>query len=339
MSFEEIINSLKQKQYKPVYLLMGEEPYYIDVITDYITDNILTEDEKAFNQTIIYGKDVDLNTILLNAKRYPMMAPYQVIIVKEAQNIKDFEPLQHYLAAPQPSTILVFAHKYKSIDGRSALGKKIKDFETKIGTLAVLDSKPIYENNLKPWIIEYVKKQQLTISDKAANMMVEALGNNLSAIVMEVEKMRVILGASAQISEDHIEKFIGVSKEYNAFELVKAIQYREIARVNKIIFVMGKNPKLYPIQPIIATMFGAFSKLLVYHQLPDKSDAAVKTALNINNYYQSQDLKRFAQGFSIQKARACISLLREYDMKSKGFGNVSTDTNDLLKELVFKVIH
>ncbi len=189
MSFDEILNSLKQKQYKPVYLLMGEEPYYIDVLTDYIAENVLTEDEKAFNQTVVYGKDVDLNTILLNAKRFPMMAPYQVIIVKEAQNIKDFEPLQHYLSAPQPSTILVFAHKYKSIDGRSALGKKLKDCETKGSNLAVLDSKAIYENNLKPWIIDYVKKQQLTISDKAANMIVEALGNNLSGIVKEIEKM------------------------------------------------------------------------------------------------------------------------------------------------------
>lgn len=339
MSFDEILNSLKQKQYKPVYLLMGEEPYYIDVLTDYIAENVLTEDEKAFNQTVVYGKDVDLNTILLNAKRFPMMAPYQVIIVKEAQNIKDFEPLQHYLSAPQPSTILVFAHKYKSIDGRSALGKKLKDYETKGSNLAVLDSKAIYENNLKPWIIDYVKKQQLTISDKAANMIVEALGNNLSGIVKEIEKMGVVLGASGQITEDDVEKYIGVSKEYNAFELVKAIQYRDIARVNKIVFVMAKNPKLYPIQPIISTMFGAFSKLLVYHQLPDKSDSALKTALNINNYYQSQDLKRFAQGFTIQKARGCISLLREYDMKSKGFGNTSADSSDLMKELVFKVLH
>lgn len=339
MSFEDILKSLQQKQYKPVYLLMGEEPYFIDVITDYIANNVLTEDEKAFNQTVVYGKDVDLTNILLNAKRFPMMAPYQVLIVKEAQNIKDFEPLQHYLAAPQPSTILVFAHKYKSIDGRSSIGKKLKDFESKVGTLALLESKPIYDNNLKPWIQDFVKSQNLTITDKAANMMVEAMGNNLSAVVKEAEKMRVILGSSAQITEDHVEKYVGVSKEYNAFELVKAIQYRESAKVNKMVFVMGKNPKLYPIQPIIANLFSAFAKLLIFHQLPDKSDNNVKTALGIYNFYQLQDTKRFAQGYSIQKARQCISLLREYDMKSKGFGSGSADSNDLLKELTFKILH
>lgn len=339
MSFEEILKSLKDKSYKPVYLLMGEEPYYIDVLTDYIEANVLSEDEKAFNQTVVYGKDIDLKNILLDAKRFPMMSPYQVIIVKEAQNIKDFEPLQSYLAAPQPSTILVFAHKYKSIDGRSSLGKKLKDYEAKSGNLALLDSKAIYENTLKPWILDYVKQQQLTISDKAATMLVEAMGNNLSAIVMEIGKMKVVLGSSTQITEDHVEKYVGVSKEYNAFELLKAIQFKEVSKANKIVFVMSKNTKLYPIQPIVSTFFGAFSKLLIFHQLADKSDAALKTTLNINNYYQAQDMRKFAQCFSIQKARQCISLLREYDMKSKGFGNSSADSGDLLKELVFKVLN
>ena len=339
MNFEDILKSLKQKKYYPVYLLMGEEPYFIDVISDYIEANVLTDEEKAFNQTIVYGKDVDLKGLLLNAKRFPMMSPFQVIIVKEAQNIKDFEPLQHYLTSPQPSTILVFAHKYKSIDGRSAFGKKLKEFESKGANLAVFDSKPIYENNLKPWLIDYIKQHQLTITDKAATMMVEAMGNNLSAMVMEVDKLKVVVSPLTQITEDHVEKYVGVSKEFNAFELLKAIQYLDVQKANKIVFTMAKNSKLYPIQPIIATFFGAFSKLLIYHQLADKSDANLKTALNINNYYQAQDLKRFAQGYSIQRARECVSMLREYDMKSKGFGNSSADTADLLKELVYKIMH
>ena len=333
MTFDQIIKDLKAKKYAPIYFLMGDEPYYIDQITDYIADNVLKEEEKAFNQTIIYGKDVDAADIIQAARRYPMMAEHQVIIVKEAQNIKDIDRLEIYADNPLSSTILVVNYKYKKIDKR----KKIYKLIDKKGV--VFEAKKLYENQIGTWLTGYVKSKGLNIDITAAQILVEYLGNDLSKIAHEVDKLLIAIGSGQKmITVDDIEKNIGISKEYNNFELNKAVLQRNAVKANRIIQSFAKNPKGYPIQVTIATLFGYFQKLMAYYYLPDKSKMAVASALKINPFFVS-DYTTGARNYPARKVVQIISLLREYDMRSKGYNTNETDTGELLKELIFKIIH
>lgn len=333
MSFEQIIQDLKQKNYKPVYFLMGDEGYYIDQITDFIANNVLSEEEKGFNQTILYGKDVEARDVIMAARRYPMMAQHQVIIVKEAQNIANIDELTVYTDNPLNSTILVINYRYKSLDKRKKLYKSI----AKGGV--IFESKALRDYEIPKWVNSYLKSKGKTIDAKASALLAEFLGTDLSKITHELDKLELAIGASVkQINSSHIEKNIGVSKDYNNFELQKAVLSRDVAKANKIILAFGKNPKAYPIQVTTITLFGAFVKLLSYYYLPDKSKHSVASALRINPFFV-QDYVTGAKNYPARKVIQVISLLREYDMKSKGFNSSTTEPGELLKELVFKIMH
>lgn len=333
MSFEQIIKDLEQKVYKPIYFLMGDEGYFIDQITNYIANNVLTEEEKGFNQTILYGKDVEAADIIMAARRYPMMAQHQVVIIKEAQNIAKIEDLAIYADNPLASTILVINYRYKTLDKRKKLYKSLG----KHGV--IFESKALRDYEIPKWVSAYLKNKGKSIDAKAAALLTEFLGNDLSKITHELDKLELAIGSSVkQINANHIEKNIGVSKDYNNFELQKAVLYRDIAKANKIILAFGKNPKAYPIQVTTVTLFSAFVKLLSYYYLPDKSKQNVATALKINPFFV-QDYVTGAKNYPARKVMKIISLLREYDMKSKGFGSATTESGELLKELIFKIMN
>ena len=333
VTYDQILSSLKRKEYKPVYMLMGDEAFYIDRISDFIEENVLSEDEKAFNQTILYGKDSSLSEIIMAAKRYPMMSQYQVIIVKEAQHIKNFDDLQFYLQNPLTSTLLVFCHKYGKLDGRK---KSTQEIEKK-GLL--FESKKLFDNQVSGWIESYVKSMNVAIDAKASTMLAEYLGNDLTRIVHEVEKLLITKPKEQNsITPELIERNIGISKDYNNFELVNALTRKEILKSNRIVEYFGKNSKNNPLIVTITVLFNFFSNLLLYHSLKDKSQMNVANELKINPYFV-KDFQQAATRYNSAKVIQIISDIRKTDVQSKGFGNSSISDYDLLKELVFRILH
>lgn len=333
MTFEQIMTSLQKREFKPIYFLMGEESWFIDQITDYISRNVLSGAEKDFNQTVLYGKDTTAANIIMAARRYPMMCPYQVIIVKEAQNVADIDKLEVYAQNPMATTILVVNYRYKTLDKRKKLSKLIDEK----GVL--FEAKKLYDNNLPSWITNFVKSRGKNIDPKAAVVLAESVGSDLSKLSHEIDKLIVAVGPQVtNLLPDHVEKNIGISKDFNNFELQKAIAAKNVFKVNQIIFAFGKNPKDNPIQVTTVTLFNFFIKLLMYHYLTDKSKPSVAAALKVNPYFVD-DYIAAARNYNGTKTVRAISLLREYDMKSKGFASANTDSAELLKELVFKIMN
>ena len=332
MTFEDILQNLKNKIYHPVYFLMGEEPYFIDKITDYIAQNVLTEAEKGFNQTILYGKDTEPETIITHARRFPMMANHQVVIVKEAQNIKKIEDLEPYVKNPLKSTILVINYKYKSIDKRKTFSKLID----KAGVL--FEANRIYDNQLPAWINSYLAAHKYSITPQASAMMSEYLGADLGKVSNELDKLIISLPENTQINPDHIERNIGISKEYNVFELQNALGEKNVLKANRIINYFGANPSSNPITRVISSLYYYFEKLLIYQFMEDKSKNAVASKLGVNPYFV-QSYVNAARNYSIKKLVEVIAILREYDMKSKGMGNVSSSPGDLQREMIYKILH
>lgn len=332
MTFEDILQNLKKKIYHPVYFLMGEESYFIDRITDYIAQNVLTDAEKGFNQTVLYGKDTEPDTIITQARRFPMMANQQVVIVKEAQNIKKIEDLESYVKNPLKSTILVINYKYKSIDKRKTFAKLID----KTGVL--FEANRIYDNQLPAWINSYLAAHKYSITPQASAMMAEYLGADLSKVSNELDKLIISLPENTQINPDHIERNIGISKEYNVFELQNALGEKNILKANRIINYFGANASSNPITRVISSLFYYFEKLLLYHFLEDKSKNAVASALKINPFFV-QGYVAAAKNYNIKKLVEIIAILREYDMKSKGMGDVSSSPGDLQREMIYKILH
>lgn len=341
MSAVEIIKDLKAKKFKPLYLLQGEEPYFIDQVVDYIEHNVLSDGERGFNQTVLYGKDTDMATILTAAKRYPMMSDYQVIIVKEAQDLKwpkdgegagkEAEVVLNYFEKPLPSTILVFAYKYGTFDKRKKIYKTI----SKSGL--VFQSDPVRDYKLAPWIEEFIKDKGYKIAPQAVALMAEYLGTDLSKIANEVEKLCLNISKETTIQTDHIQKNIGISKEYNVFELQKALASRNVLKCNQIVNYFAANPKANPMVMIMANLNGYFTKILKYHYLPNKNDAAKE--LGVSPYF-IKDYEVAARTFNDAKTFQIISLLREYDLKSKGLDSTGNVTDgELMKEMIFKMIH
>ena len=341
MSASDIIKDLKAKKFRPLYLLHGEEPYYIDQVIHYMEQHILNDMEKGFNQTILYGKDTDMATILNAAKRYPMMSEYQVIIVKEAQDLKwsketegsskAAEFVQSYFENPLKSTILVFGFKYANFDKRKKIFKSI----TKNGI--IFQSEPVRDYKLAQWIEGLVKEKGLKIAPQAAALMAEYLGTDLSKISNELEKLMLNISKETTIDTDHVQKNIGISKEYNVFELQKALASRNVLKSNQIINYFADNPKANPMVMVMANLNSYFSKILRYHYLQNKGDAARE--LGVNPYF-IKDYEVAARNYSLNKTFDIISLLREYDLKSKGVDSTGNVTDgELLKELLFKMIH
>ena len=329
---KQLVTDIKSGKLKPIYFLMGEEPYYIDKISDFIEANVLAEDEKGFNQMVLYGRDVSVEDVVSNAKRYPMMAEYQVIIVKEAQDLsRTIEKLADYAKQPQPSTILVLNYKYKTIDKRKALYKTLK----KSGV--VYESKKLYENQVADWIRRVLASKNYTIIPKAAQMLVEFLGTDLSKINNELEKLQIILTKGTQISPEHIEENIGISKDFNNFELRHAIGERNAFKAFQIVNYFAENPKDNPMVVTVSLLFSFFSQLLHFHGLNDKSPRNVASALKVNPYFVN-DYITAARNYPMKKVSEVISTLREFDVKSKGVGANAISQGDLLKELMVKIL-
>lgn len=312
---------------------MGEEPYYIDKISDYIEDNILDEADKGFNQMVLYGRDISIDDVVSNAKRYPMMAERQVVIVKEAQDLsRTIEKLISYVENPQPTTVLVVNYKYKKIDKRKALYKALnkKGF--------IYESKKLYDNQVPDWIRRVLSGQGYSITPKASQMLVEFLGTDLSKIENEINKLKIVLPKESQITPEAIEENIGISKDFNNFELRKAVGERDVAKAFRIAKYFGDNPKDNPMVMTVSLLFNFFSQLLQYHGLSDKSPRSVASALKINPYFVNE-YSSAARNYPMKNVSRAVAVLRDFDVKGKGVGANAVPQKDLLKELLVKIFN
>ena len=333
MNHQEILKDLKNKVYHPVYFLSGEESYYIDMVANYIEEYVLDTTEKEFNQQILYGKDTRMEDIINTAKRYPMMSNHNVIIVKEAQHLaKEIEHLEPYLDNPTKTSILVFCYKYKTLDGRKGITKKLKK------EAVFLETKPLYDNQIPEWINNYLKEKNYTIEPQACMLISEFVGTDLSKVTNELNKLTLNIPEGSNIDSNIVEKNIGISKDFNNFELNKAIGSKNIFKANQIIHHFAKNEKGHPIQATIAIFYNFFTNILKYHYTKDKSRNNIASVLRVSPFFV-QDYQTASQNYTIKKAVKVIAYLREYDLKSKGVNNVSTSGSELLKELIFKILH
>jgi DNA polymerase III subunit delta len=333
VTYEEIISDLKNRIFKPVYFLAGEEPYYIDLITDYIQEKVLPEDEKAFNQIVLYADDTNIAAIIDTARRFPMMSSHQVLIIREAQTLKKLDDLVFYLEKPLLSTILVFSYKYKALDKRTKLYKILDSHG------AYFESPRIRDYLIPAWIERYLMIKGIKTDPSASALLTEYLGTDLHKIVNELDKLIITLPAGKPIiTTALIDKNIGISKDYNNFELQNAIGEKNILKANMIVHYFADNPKDNPITLSIASLFSFFSKLLTFHYLTDKSRNNAAAVLKVNPFFV-KEYESSALRYDVSKTVQIISLLRTYDMKSKGYGDPGTEPGELLKELVFRILH
>lgn len=335
---EAVLKDLKAKKFAPIYFLEGDEPYFIDLITDYIEKNAIAEHEKGFNQLVLYGKDSPLNVILSNARKFPMMAERQVVIVKEAQSVPDLgkeeaqKLLLSYINNPLPSTILVFAHKHKKLDGRGTLKKE-------------LDKKSIFVNSEKVkdwllvgWVDSYFKNLGHQIEPKAAQLLADSIGNNLEVITNEVGKMLINFAEPTKFTAEHISKYIGINKEYNNFELSKAIGYRNVVKANQIIHYFIQNPKAHPVIPIFSLLYNYFSKIAILHRVGPMPENQLAAALGINPYGVKEYLEA-AKNYKLGKVIDVFGYIKEADLRFKGVDSGSMEEGEILRELVYKILH
>jgi DNA polymerase-3 subunit delta len=329
----KIVNDIKAGTIRPIYFLMGEEPYYIDRLSDYIEQNILSEEEKGFNQTVFYGRDVSIDDIISTCKRYPMMAERQVVIVKEAQDLsKTIDKLESYAENPTPTTVLVLCYKYKTLDKRKKVTKQLE----KNGL--VYESKKLYENQVGQWITRVLQGKGFTIEPKANAMLVEFLGTDLSKINNELEKLQIILPKGSAIMARQIEENIGFSKDYNVFELRKAIGERNQFKSYQIAQYFADNPKDNPMVMTTGMIFSFFVNVLQYHGLKDKSPKNVASVLKVNPYFL-KDYDVALKNYPMKKVSQIVAALRDVDLKSKGVGASNMGHGDLLKEMLVKVFN
>jgi len=329
---KQLVTDIKNGNIKPIYLLMGEEPYYIDKISEFIEETVLTEEERGFNQMVLYGRDVEVVDVVSHTKRFPMMAEHQVVIVKEAQDLsRTFDKFEEYAKNPQPSTVLVLCYKYKSVDKRKAVYKAIKK------TGVVFESKKLYDNQVPDWIKRVLSPKGYTITPKASQLLVEFLGTDLGRINNELEKLQIVLPKNTQITPEHIEENIGISKDYNNFELRKAIGAKDSVKAFKIVQYFADNPKDNPMVVTVALLFNFFSQLLQLHGMKDKNPRSVASALRVNPYFVNEYLDA-ARNFPMRKVSQVVALLREFDVKSKGVNSNAVPQGDLLKELLVKIL-
>lgn len=328
---KKIVGAIKAKSLKPIYFLMGEEPYYIDKIANFIAENVLTEAERGFNQMVVYGRDSSLDEIIAHAKRFPMMAEYQVVIVKEAQHLsRTIEQLESYVNNPQETTVLVICYKYKKLDKRKKLYKAIQQ------SGVLFESKKLYENQMAEWIRKVITGKGYRITPKSAALLVEFLGTDLSKTDKALQKLYLALDTGTEITAAHIEKYVGISKDYNNFELKKAIAYHDLGKASRIIQYFAQNPKDNPFVVTVTLLHTFFSQLLGYHGLTDQSPSAVSKALGLNPYFVSE-YATAAKHYPMKRVSTIISGLRTLDLKGKGLGAQNITQADLLKELLILV--
>lgn len=329
---KSIINDIKNGNIKPIYFLMGDEPYFIDKISDFIEHNVLDEADKGFNQVVMYGRDVSVDEIVSSAKRYPMMAEKQVLIVKEAQDLsRTIDKIEAYAENPQPTTVLVLNYKYKKLDKR----KKVYKLIAKNGV--IYESKKLYDNQVVDWIVKTLADKKYKIEPKASQILVEFLGTDLSKINNELNKVTSVLPLNAIITPEHIEELIGISKDFNNFELRKAVGQRDVLKANRIINYFAQNPKDNPLVMTISLLNSFFTQLLLYHGLKDKSKTNVVKSLGVNPYFVG-DYVNASKNFPMRKVSKIIGLLHKADMNSKGV-KANQSNSEILKELLFKILH
>lgn len=334
LNCDDILKELRAKQYRPIYYLMGEESYYIDLIADYITDNVLSETEKEFNLTVVYGADVDIATVINAAKRYPMMSEYQVVIVKEAQAIRNMEELSFYLQKPLNSTILVICHKHGTLDKRKKLAAEVE----KVGIL--FESKKIKDSQLPAFINSYMKRKGIDMEPKASAMLADFVGTDLSRLTGELEKLIITLPAGQKrVTPEQIEKNIGISKDYNNFELRSALVEKDILKANKIIKYFEENPKTNPIQMTLSLLFNFYSNLMLSYYSPEKTEQGIASWLGLKSPWAARDYLTAMRRYNGVKTMQIIGEIRYADAKSKGISNASMSDGDILRELVFKILH
>ncbi len=327
----QLITDIKGGKIAPIYFLMGEEAYYIDVISDFIESYVLQEEEKGFNQMVLYGKEVSIQDIISNSKRYPMMAERQVIIVKEAQNLtKTIEQLVEYAKNPQPTTVLVFNYKYKTLDKRKTLYKALSK------TAVVFESKKIYEDKIPNWIQSFLKSKQISITPKAALMLTEFLGTDLSKIANELNKLEIVVGEKKEITPELIEENIGISKDFNNFELQKALGNLDHKKAYQIVYYFAQNPKQHPFVLTISILYMYFSKLMTLHTVRDRNPSTIAKALGVNPYFVN-DYIAVSRNFPMKRISGVLETLRTYDTKSKGVG-ANLSPKDLYNELVYNIL-
>lgn len=334
MGFEEIIKDLENKIYSPIYLFYGEEPYFIDVLVNYIEQNILDNAEKEFNQMVVYGRDVSPRDIIDLARRFPMMGNYQVVIVKEAQYIKNLEELEIYFNAPLESTILVIGYKYKKLDKRKSFYKNL----SKRKDVVLFESVKFRDYEIPKWIEKSVKEMGFSINPVATELLSEHLGNDLGKINNELTKLAINLDESSEITGEVIEKNIGISKDFNVFELQKALRQRNALKAHRIVNYFEANPKEHPLQMISVMLHNYFMKIFLYHYMGNRKRNEIAAELGVNPFFVN-DFKSAANIFSPQKIASIISQIRILDLKSKGVGSNDATGYGELKELIFKIIH
>ncbi|GAB6120644.1 DNA polymerase III subunit delta [Dysgonomonas termitidis] len=334
MTFEQIIADIKARKFKPVYLLMGDEPYYIDEITDMLVSTVLPEEEKDFNQTIRYGMETDVASVITMARSFPMMSDYQLIVIKEAQNLSKIEELEVYAKNPLHTTVLVLNYKNGTLDKRKKLYAEID----KNGI--VFESKKIPEYKIPAFISSYMQQKGLTIDAKSAQMLSDYLGNDLSKLTNEIAKLLIAIpGGQTQITPNLIEENIGISKDFNNFELLKAVIEKNTFKVNQIADYFEKNPKNNPLIVTLVVLFNFFSNLMICYWAKNKTEQGIAAELGFRNPYQAKDYVAAIRNYNAFKCMEILSLLRTYDAKCKGVDNVSTPDGELLKELLYKITH
>lgn len=351
---DQILLDLKRRIFKPVYFLSGDEPYFIDQISDYIEDQVLDANEKEFNQFVVYGRETSLSQVLSYTKQYPMLGEKVVVVVKEAQNIRELnkkvsdedppdeedkmpesssvQEFIQYLTAPQESTILVMCYKYKKIDKRSSIGKALQKHAV------FVETKKLFDNQLPDWISNYLQSRQYKINPRSAELLAQSLGADLSKVVKELDKLMINQPAGAEITTETIQQQIGISKEFNVFELNRALGLKDVLKANRIVQYFAANEKENPAPLVISQVFAYFSRIMRYHYLSDKNKFTAASALGVNPFFVDEYV-RAAQFYPVAKLRYIFSYIREFDLKSKGLDNYSTSYGELLKELIFKIMH
>jgi len=333
LSHEQIIRDIQHRKLAPVYFLMGDEPYYIDQISDVIQYQLLDDSQREFDLTVLYGKDTDIATVINAAKRFPMMSPIQIVILKEAQNIKELDKLQFYLSHPSPQTLLVICYKYGTVDGRK---KWVADLRQKG---VVFESSKLREYEMPAWIGKYAKSKNLQLDEKAIIMLTDFLGTDLSKVANEIDKLRITMPeGSNRITPELIERNIGISKDYNVFELQDALINRDVVKANRIVNYFADNKKANPMQMILPQLFGFFSNLMLFHYLPQKTADAAAAEFRIHPFIAKNYVKA-AQSFNAWKTIYILGYIRETDARSKGVNSTGIDDKDLYKELIFKILH
>lgn len=334
-TFEEICRDIKARKFSPIYVLTGEEPFFMDRITELLLENVLEDSERDFNQLILYGADTDAAAILNAARRFPMMSEYQLVIVKEAQMVRDIELLSNYAKSPLPSTVLVINYKYKTLDRRKTLASAVE----KNGLL--FEAKKIPDYKMAGFITSLLQQRSVGIDPKAAQMLSDFLGNDLNRLSKELDKLVLILPEKApkRVTPELVEQNIGISKEYNNFELIRALTVRDVLKANRIARYFEKNPKSNPIQMTLPVLFNYFSNLLICHYAKDRSESGLTAALGLRSSYQAKDYLTGMKNYSAMKVFRLIGDIRLTDARSKGVGNSSASDADLLKELLYKILH